>query len=109
MPTVPFVEGNPPQEVSLDVEVVHEPTRRRFVARAGGRESHLFYIPAEQGVVEFRTTYVDPALRGQGVGEKLVLAALAWAKDEGLAVIPTCWYVGTVVRRHPEFEGLLRR
>ena len=106
MPPAPLVEGNP-QEASLDVDVVHEPTRRRFVARAGQKESHLFYIPGAHGVVEFRTTYVDPALRGQGVGEKLVLAALGWARDEGIKVIPTCWYVGTVVRRHPEFEALL--
>ena len=84
----------------MDVTVVHEPTRRRFVAHAGG---------LEQDVVDFRSTYVDPSLRGHGVGEKLVRQALDWAREEGLKVIPTCWFVDTVVRRHPEYEILLER
>jgi uncharacterized protein len=92
----------------VSVEVVHEPTRRRFVAYVGGRENRLFYMPGEEGVVEFRHTWVDPSLRGQGVGERLVLTALDWARAEGLSVIPTCWYVSTVVRRHPEYEALIR-
>lgn len=91
----------------MEVEVVHEPARRHFVTRAGERESRLFYIPGTPGVVEFRNTWVDPALRGHGVGEALVLAALRWARAEGLRVIPSCGFVGTVVRRHPEFEPLL--
>lgn len=90
-------------------EVVHEPERRRFVARTGERESRLFYIPGPPGVVDFRTTWVDPSSRGRGVGEALVLAGLRWAREEGLRVVPTCGFVGTVVRRHPEFEPLLTR
>jgi predicted GNAT family acetyltransferase len=93
----------------VDVEVVHEPARRRFVARAGERESQLVYLRLEQDVVDFRSTYVDPTLRGHGVGEKLVRRALEWARDEGLKVIPSCWFVDTVVRRHPEYEALLER
>ena len=93
----------------MDVTVVHEPTRRRFVAHAGERESQLVYLRLEQDVVDFRSTYVDPSLRGHGVGEKLVRQALEWAREEGLKVIPSCWFVDTVVRRHPEYETLLER
>ena len=52
---------------------------------------------------------MHPALRGHGVGEKLVRQALEWAREEGLRVIPSCWFVDTVVRRHPEYETLLER
>ena len=93
----------------MEFEVEHEPGRRRFVTRTGERESRLFYIPVAPDVVDFRNTWVDPASRGQGVGEALVLAALRWARDGGLRVIPTCGFVATVVRRHPEFEPLLTR
>jgi uncharacterized protein len=92
-----------------DVEVVHEPSRRRFVARSGDRESQLVYLRSEQNVVDFRSTYVHPSVRGKGVGEKLVREALDWARGEGLRVIPSCWFVDTVVRRHPEYEPLLER
>lgn len=90
-----------------DTQVTHEPGRKRFVAHVDGRESHLIYTPAGQGVVDLLTTYVHPALRGRGVGEALVRAALEWARADGLKVIPTCWFVGTVVRRHPEYESLI--
>ena len=93
----------------MDVEVLHEPSRRRFVARDGERESQLVYLRLEADVVDFRSTYVHPAVRGHGVGEKLVREALEWARGEGLKVIPSCWFVDTVVRRHPEYEPLLER
>ena len=93
----------------MDGEVVHEPARRRFVDRSGGSESQLIYVAGGEGFVELRSTWVDPSARGRGVGEGLVLAALAWAKGEGLKVIPTCWLVRTVVGRHPEYQPLLER
>ena len=93
----------------MDADVVHEPARRRFVVRDGERESQLVYLPLEHDTVDFRSTYVHPAARGHGVGEKLVREALEWARVEGLRVIPSCWFVGTVVRRHPEYAPLLER
>lgn len=93
----------------MQVDVVHEPERGRFIARAGERESQLVYRRLGAEVVDFRSTFVHPSVRGQGVGEALVRQALEWARAEGLRVIPSCWFVDTVVRRHPEFEPLLER
>ena len=91
----------------MDVDVLHEPGRKRFVAQTGGSVSQLVYMQRDEGRVDFRSTYVDPAMRGHGVGEKLVRAALDWARVEGLRVIPTCWFVGIMVRRHPEYRPLI--
>lgn len=89
--------------------VVHEPARGRFVDRSGGSESQLSYVAGGEGIVEFASTWVDPSARGRGVGEGLVLTALEWAEGEGLKVIPTCWFVRTVVGRNPEYQPLLER
>ena len=98
-----------PSEASVEIELRHDHDRRRFIARAGGTDSHLVYAPRGGATVDFLSTYVAPSVRGRGVGEKLVREALEWAKEEGLTVIPTCWFVDTVVRRHPEYEALLVR
>jgi uncharacterized protein len=91
----------------VDVQVTHEPTRRRFVARVGEHESQLVYLQKGPGVVDFRSTFVHPSARGKGVGDKIVREALEWARAEGLKVIPSCWFVDTVVQRHPEYQPLL--
>jgi predicted GNAT family acetyltransferase len=97
------------REHPVDVNVRHDPERRRFVARVGDAHSILSYSFGEAGVVDFQSTYVATAARGRGVGEQLVRRALEWARDEGLTVIPSCWFVSTVVERHPEYEPLLGR
>ena len=79
------------------------------MAQAGEHESQLVYLRVGESTVDFRSTYVHPALRGKGVGEKLVREALDWARGEGLKVIPSCWFVDTVVRRHREYEPLLQK
>jgi predicted GNAT family acetyltransferase len=52
-------------------------------------------------------TEVPPALEGRGIAARLVAAALAYARDQGLSVIPVCSYVRTYMRRHPETAALL--
>ena len=92
----------------MDVQVEHRAEENRFVAVVGGRESYLSYVPVADDAWDFRHTWVDPSLRGRGVGDKIVRTALEHARERGLDVIPSCWYVGAVVRRRPEYRPLLR-
>ena len=92
----------------MDVEVEHRPEERRFLAVVEGRESYLSYAEADDGTLDFLHTWVDPALRGRGVGERIVREALEHARERGARVIPSCWYVSVVVRRHPGYRDLLR-
>ena len=48
----------------------------------------------------------EPA-RGQDVGTALVEAGLAYAREDGLTVVPQCPFVAAYVEGHPEAQALL--
>ncbi|RYJ06062.1 MAG: hypothetical protein EON52_08315, partial [Actinomycetales bacterium] len=48
--------------------------------------------PAE-GVIDFTHTFVDEALRGQGVADELARAALAFARAQHLKVKTSCTFM----------------
>jgi predicted GNAT family acetyltransferase len=85
----------------------HEPDAARFVAAAEGGEATLYYAERGDGVVDFQSTFTPPALRGRGIATALVVHALEWARGRGLRVIPSCWFVGRVVARRPEYRDLV--
>jgi predicted GNAT family acetyltransferase len=59
------------------------------------------------GALVFTHTQVPEALEGQGVGSRLISAALQDARDQGLKVIPLCEFVSAYIDRHPEDQDLL--
>lgn len=57
--------------------------------------------------IVFTHTLVPPELRGRGVAELLVRAALAEARDKGRRVAATCSYVAAFLLKHPEVQDLV--
>ena len=64
------------------------------------------YRRVDDTTLDYTSTFVPPELRGRGVGERLVLHALDWARAEGRRVVPTCWFVGKMLDQHPEYADL---
>jgi uncharacterized protein len=85
--------------------VRHDSAAHRFELGKEGRLSIVDYHVAD-GRMVITHTFVPPELRGHGLAEKLVRAALEFARAEGLKVIPQCSYVDTYLRRHPEDSDL---
>jgi predicted GNAT family acetyltransferase len=54
-------------------------------------------------------TGVPDAFRGQGIGVKLVEAAVADARRDGITVLPLCPFAAAQFRRHPEWADVLRK
>ena len=90
----------------MDVHISHEPERSRFVAEANGTRSYIRYVLLGD-TLDLVSTYVHPDVRGRYVGEKLVKRALDHARENRWSVIPTCWFVETVVMRNPKYADLL--
>ncbi|MDP3073972.1 MAG: GNAT family N-acetyltransferase [Opitutaceae bacterium] len=89
------------------VQVIHRAAVHRFEATVEGHLAVAEYEIAGDGAVTFTHTHVPPELRGRGIAEQLVRAALAWARAEGRRVVPACSYVEAFIRRHAEFQVLL--
>jgi len=86
--------------------VVHNPAAQRFEAEVGGRLSVCAYRRVGD-VLHLTHTEVPGALEGQGIAAALVASTLAWARREGLRVRPSCSYVATYMRRHPDTLDLM--
>ncbi len=91
----------------MNVQVEHREADHQFIALVDGHRCYLRYVPRDGDVLDLVSTFVHPEVRGRHVGVKLVRAALDHARNESLGVIPTCWFVETVIERYPEYRDLL--
>jgi uncharacterized protein len=54
----------------------------------------------------FYHTEIDPAYGGRGLATILIEEALNEARGEGKRIVPVCSMVGTVLKKHPEFDDI---
>lgn len=77
------------------------------VTRRRRRVAELTYR-LSPGAMAIDHTYVDPVLRGQGVAEQMVDAAVAWARAQERRIIPACPYVRVLFDRKKAKYGDVR-
>jgi hypothetical protein len=87
-------------------EVSHHAAASRYEATVDGYLSVCEYELDGTRMI-FTHTVVPPELRGRGIAEQLVRAALADARAAGRKVVPACSYVAKFIERHTEFADLL--
>lgn len=92
--------------MALPIPVAHSAKAQRYEAMVDGHLSVCEYTLAGDRVI-FTHTQVPPELRGRGIAEQLVRAALADARAQGRKVVPACSYVATFIERHAEYQDLL--
>lgn len=82
-------------------DVVHADGRSRFELQHDGHVAVLTYEKGD-GDVALVHTVVPPELEGAGVGSRLAEAAVGWAHEQGLRVVPVCPFVQSWLQEHPE-------
>ncbi len=90
-----------------NLEIIHNPEKNRFEVWIDSQLSKLDYIENGNTIVMTHVG-VHPEHRGGGVAGKITQAALEYAKEKSLRVIPMCSYVASYIRRNPQYAQLTR-
>jgi uncharacterized protein len=93
----------------MESAVTHHPQDERgefSIERERKRIARMTYS-RHGNRVEILHTEVDPSLRGTGAGQRLVAAAVEWARDQHLQVVPLCPFAKSVFTRMPDFGDVL--
>ena len=91
----------------MEEKVIHEKENERFVIYAEGNEVYVEY-KMRNNTIDLNHTYTHPALRGKGLAAHVVRAALEFAKENKLKVIPTCSYVQSFIAKNDGDKELLK-
>lgn len=76
-------------------DIRHEPGR--FALDVDGETAYVAYRMLDDHTIDYATTFVPPAARRRGLGQRLVEHALAYAAQRGFTVVPSCWFVKRVM------------
>src|SRR5512144_1163285 len=75
-----------------------------FVDLGGERVAEMTYARPSPGRAVIEHTTVSDRLGGRGVGKRLVLAGVEWARRTGTKVTPRCSYARAVIQKDPSLH-----
>jgi predicted GNAT family acetyltransferase len=87
-------------------DVANNEAERRFEVRLGDDVAFAEYRLVQDGII-LPHTEVPKAFEGKGVASGLARAAMAYAREHGLQVIPTCPFMAGYMQKHPETHDLV--
>ena len=90
----------------MDTEVVNNAERQRYEIRRDGQLLGFAAYQKASRLIVFTHTEIEPAAEGQGIGGRLVRAALDDVRSQGLPVLPICPFVQQWMSRHPDYLDL---
>ena len=88
------------------LDIHHDAAAVSFEARVDGGTAECVYR-IHNGLMNIVHTEVPRQSEGRGIAAALVQAALAHARSQGWRVRPSCSYVRSYMRRHPETQDLM--
>jgi uncharacterized protein len=89
------------------MEVRNDTERSRYELVDGGRVVGIADYVARGDTVVMPHTEIDASMRGRGMGDVLVRAALDDIRSSGRTVIAQCWFVADFIDSNPDYAGIL--
>ncbi len=88
------------------VDVVMNEEARQFQVVLDGETAFAEYRLVDHGII-LPHTVVPESFEGRGVGSALAKAALGYAREQGLKVIPLCPFIAAYITKHPEWHDIV--
>jgi predicted GNAT family acetyltransferase len=84
-------------------------TGGRYVARVEGKpDAEMTFSKAGEKIIIIDHTGVPDELGGMGVGKALVEYMVHDVRARGLKIVPLCPFTNAQMRRHPEWQDILK-
>lgn len=90
--------------------ITHEEHDHRgsfFIEQDGKRLAEMTYSRANAALVIIDHTIVDSSLAGQGIGRKLLDAAVSWARETNTKVMATCPFASAQFAKDSSIRDVL--
>lgn len=92
----------------MEIQQVNYETKGFFKAVEDGKEAGLMtYSWAGTVRMIIDHTEINPEFKGQKVGNQLVLAAVEYARENHIKIIPLCPFAKSVFDKTPEIRDVL--
>lgn len=90
--------------------VEHDTANKMFLIRDNGTiAAEMTYVISSPELYIIDHTFVEKAYRGQGLGDKLVKAAVEYARENGIKIVPLCPFAKVQFERNPEYADVLNK
>ncbi|WPO77593.1 GNAT family N-acetyltransferase [Flavobacterium sp. KACC 22761] len=92
----------------MEIQQINDTRRGYFEAVEDGKEAgKMTYTWAGDSKFIIDHTEVSPDFNGKGVGKKLVMAAVEYARENNLKIIPLCPFAKSVFDKVEEIRDVL--
>lgn len=92
----------------MDVLQINNETKGAFqVMEDGAKAGIMTYSWAGKDKIIIDHTEVDPAFKGRGVGNQMVMAAVEYARQENIKIMPLCPFAKSVFDKTPSIQDVL--
>lgn len=93
--------------MSETLQALNNTAKHRFEVSLDDQTAFAEYKLAA-GEITLTHTEVPQAFEGRGVGSQLAKAALGYAREHGLKVVPLCPFMAAYITKHPEWHDLVK-
>lgn len=94
----------------MATEVVQDVSMNRFELLVDGVQAGISDYRLSDGTITFVHTEIDPAFRGQGLGDEIARGALNLVRAESnIRVVARCPFIAKWIAEHPDYQDLLTR